>query len=228
MQSIDSPLAVVRSVRPSLKGLSVLDIGCGSGAFARQLANEGADVTGIDPEPGAVRAAKAAVPGATFTEAVAEALPFAAATFDIAVMVNALHHVPEAAMQAALAEAVRVTRKDGVLIIVEPLPSGNFFEALRPVEDETVVRLAAQRAMEAAAASGTLVRTRTINYVRRDVFPTVEAFLDRIVAVDPSRRQIVDRDTAAIVAAVRAAAHRDGDGSLVFDQPLKADIFRQP
>jgi ubiquinone/menaquinone biosynthesis C-methylase UbiE len=228
MYTLDSPLAVVRSVRPSLAGLRILDIGCGSGAFAGQLAAQGAKVTGIDPEPSAVRAAMVAVPGATFVEAVAEALPFEAATFDVAVMVNALHHVPPPAMRSALAEAGRVIKPDGVLVIVEPLPSGNFFEALRRVEDETVVRLAAQAAIEAAVLSGMLARTTTLDYVRREAFPTVDAFLERIVAVDPSRRDIVDRDKAAIVAAVQAATHRNDAGLLVFDQPIRADILRFP
>ena len=180
---------------------------------------------GIDPGVDAVRTATAAVPQARFLEGVAEALPFDNAAFDVATMINALHHVPEMAMQAALREAARVIRPNGVLTIIEPLPAGNFFFALQLIEDETVVRQAAQRAIEAAILSGVLVRMTTLNYVRREVFRTAQEFLDRIVAVDPSRREIVEQDESAITAAVLAAAYLHSEGSLVFDQPIKADIL---
>jgi ubiquinone/menaquinone biosynthesis C-methylase UbiE len=225
VQPVDSPLAVVRSMRPSIAGLRILDIGCGAGNFARQLVAEGADVSGIDPMADAIREAAAAVPQARFVEGVAEALPFDDAAFDIGVMVNALHHVPEMAMQAALGEAARVIKPNGVLIIVEPLASGNFFAALRLIEDETIVRQAAQLAIETAILSGVLARTATLKYVRQDVFRTVRGFLDRIVAVDPSRREVVERDEPAITAAVLVAAQRDSEGALIFDQPIKADIL---
>ncbi|WP_292330300.1 class I SAM-dependent methyltransferase [Mesorhizobium sp.] len=225
MQRIDGPLAVIRSVRPSIVGLRILDIACGTGSFARQLAAGGAYVTAIDPGVDAIRTATAAVPQVSFLKGVAEALPFDEATFDIAVMINALHHVPEMAMQAALREAGRVVRPDGVVIIIEPLPTGNFFSALLLIEDETVVRQAAQRAIETAILSGMLIRMTTLNYVRREVFRTVEDFLDRVVAVDLSRRDIVEKDKSALIAEVLAAAHLNSEGSLVFDQPIKVDIL---
>jgi ubiquinone/menaquinone biosynthesis C-methylase UbiE len=225
VRPMDGPLAVIRSVRPAIAGLRILDIGCGAGNLAKQLAAEGAFVTGIDPGTDAIRAAAAAVPQASFLEGVAEALPFDDAAFDVGVMINALHHVPETAMQAALREAGRVIGPDGLVIVVEPLPAGNFFAALRSIEDETAVRQAAQHAIETAMLSGMLIRIRTLNYVRREAFRTVEEFLERVVAVDPSRREIVEQDRSALVAAVLAAAHRDGSGALVFDQPVKADIL---
>ncbi|CAN7337915.1 class I SAM-dependent methyltransferase [Mesorhizobium sp. LjNodule214] len=184
-------------------------------------------VVGIDPGVDAIRAAMAAVPQANFVEGMAEALPFDTATFDLCTMINALHHVPEMAMQAALREAARVVRPNGVVIIVEPLATGTFFSALRLVEDETVVRLAAQRAIETATRSGVLVRRATLNYIRCDVFRTVDGFLDRIVAVDPSRRETVEQNKSAVRAAVLAAAERDSEGSLIFDQPIKADILER-
>ncbi len=225
VQPIDSPLAVVRSVRPVIAELSILDIGCGSGGFARQLAAEGAHVVGVDPGVDAIRTARKAVPQGIFREGVAQALPFDDAAFDIGLMVNALHHVPRGAMLASLGEAARVIKPDGLLIIIEPLATGNFFAALRLIEDETIVRQAAQQAIEKAVSVGMLSLTRTLTYVRREIYRDVQGFLDRIVAVDPSRREAVEHDEAAIKAAVLAAAKHDGDGSLVFDQPIKADIL---
>lgn len=226
MPSIDNPLAVIRSARWPIAGLKILDIGCGSGGLTRQLVAEGAEVAGVDPGEQAIREAGAAVPAAEFVEGAAEALPFDDMTFDMAVMMNALHHVPEAAMGAALREAARVLKPGGVFVVIEPLVTGNFFEALRLVEDETLVRQAAQAAIEAAVSRRELVLVKTLTYVRREIFETAEVFLERIIRVDPSRREVVDRNRSAVTNAVIAAAQRNPDGGLLFDQPIKADILR--
>ena len=226
MAFIDSPLAVIRSVRWPIAGVRILDVGCGTGGLARQLAGEGAKVTGIDPGPEALREATAVAPLAAFVKGVAEALPFDDAAFDIVVMVNALHHVPQAAMRAALREAARVLGHDGALIVIEPTVTGSFFEALRLVEDETIVRQAAQATIEAAVSAGELELARSLTYVRREAFDTAAHFLERVIAVDPSRREAVERNQPAIEAAVVAAAQRKATGRLVFEQPVKVDVLR--
>lgn len=222
-RGLDSPLAVVRSAVAKLRGMRILDIGCGEGGLARQLAAEGALVTGIDPLAQAIAQAAANVPEARFDVATAEALPFGDQAFDLAVTVNALHHVPVALMDAAFAEARRVLRPDGSLIIIEPLALGNFFDALRIIEDETEVREHAQLAL--ARAEGLFAAHRTLSYVRRETYETAEQFIARVVAVDPARQAIVDRDRDAVLAEIHRVAVRTQDGALAFDQPIKADIF---
>lgn len=223
---LDSPLAVIKSVIPSLAGIRILDVGCGSGGLARLLAEEGAEVTGIDPNPQALTAARTLVPAARFEAASAEALPFEDAAFDVVLVVNALHHVPLHAMDRALAEAGRVARPGGWLIVLEPLAAGNFFQALRVVEDETAVRLAAQNALARAIESNRLRLEKTTSYVRREVFADVTQFFARIVAIDPAREATIQANREAANAAALAAAQRDKDGRLVFDQPIKADLLR--
>ena len=223
---LDNPLAVLKSVVPSLAGIRILDVGCGSGGLARLLAEEGAEVTGIDPNPQAPTAARTLAPAARFEEASAEALPFEDAAFDVVLVVNALHHVPLDAMDRALAEAARVARPGGWLIVLEPLAAGNFFQALRVVEDETAVRLAAQNALARAIESNRLRLEKTTSYVRREVFADVAQFFARIVGIDPAREATIQANREAANAAALAAAQRDKDGRLVFDQPIKADLLR--
>lgn len=224
--NVNSPLAVLKSVIPSLAGIRILDVGCGSGGLARLLVEEGAEVTGVDPNPQALTAARTRVPAARFEEASAEALPFEDAAFDVVLVVNALHHVPLDAMDRAVAEAARVARPGGWLIVLEPLAAGNFFDALRVVEDETAVRLAARNALARAIEGNRLRLETTTSYVRREVFADVAQFFARIVAIDPAREATIRANREAATAAVLAAAHRDKDGRLVLDQPIKADILR--
>lgn len=223
---LDSPLAVIRSVR-QVEGLRVLDIGCGNGRLARELIAAGADVCGIDPEPAAIQAARETAPLGRFTIASAEALPFANGSFDAAVMVNSLHHVPEPLMSAALREAIRVLSDDGFLVVVEPLTGGNFFEALRLVEDETIVREAAQAAIEAELSSGDLRLMKSLTYVRTETFGSPEQFLDRIVTVDPARLEAIERLGSKLISDVLSYARRGGEGTLTFEQPMKVHVTRR-
>jgi ubiquinone/menaquinone biosynthesis C-methylase UbiE len=225
-KGVGGPLAVIRSAVAQLHDTHILDIGCGEGGLARQFAAERALVTGIDPLAQAIAKARANVPEARFEIATAEALPFGDQTFDLAVMLNALHHVPAALMGAALLEARRVLRENGTLVIIEPLASGNFFDAMRRIEDETEVRRQAQLAL--AFADPLFATHRALDYVRRETYDTVEQFIARIVAVDPARQAVVNADRAAILAEVHRAALETQDGALAFDQPIKADIFTNP
>ena len=223
---IDSPLTVILSAIPNLTLKRVLDVGCGSGGLAGLLAAQGAMVTGIDPNPFAIQQARDLVPMAEFREAGADSIPFRDASFDAVAVVNTLHHVPIAAMRQSLGEMARVLRPDGRLIVIEPLATGSFFEALQLVEDESLVRQAAQRALEDVMNSGLLVREETISYVRRETYADVDGFLARIIAVDHARAHIVSNNLKAITQAVQAAACLDSGGGLVLDQPIKADVLR--
>jgi ubiquinone/menaquinone biosynthesis C-methylase UbiE len=230
---IDTPLAVLRTILPTLCGVTILDVGCGEGRLAADLAAAGALVTGVDPSASALDRARALAPAATFVCAGAEALPFPAASFDAVVIVNALHHVPASIMDLALSEASRVVRPDGTIVVIEPLAEGSFFEALRPVEDEGAVRAAAQAALGRAAATGMVRLRKTMTYTRRDLFRSADDFLERIVAVDPARAAVVSAGRAGLRAHVEAVAGRNGAEQIRLDQPIKVDILsvgraRQP
>ena len=205
---------------------SRFDIGCGAGGLAGQLVAEGAEATGVDPGTEAVAEARRTAPGAVFEIAGAEALPVATATFALTVMVNALHHVPAALMRQALREAVRVLKPAGHFIVIEPLAEGSCFEALRLIEDETEVRDAAQAALRAAVMADEMKLVRTLTYTRRESFGDVEHYLDRVTAVDPPRRAVIELNKPAIVNRILAVAAHE-DGALVLDQPVRADILRR-
>ncbi|MCJ2134754.1 class I SAM-dependent methyltransferase [Methylobacterium sp. J-026] len=216
-------LTLIRETFAPLPDKRILDIGCGGGTLAKRLTEDGAAVTGIDPGAAALAAARAAVPAARFEAATGEALPFPDASFDGAVLLNALHHVPDPA--AALVEAARVLAPGGRLVVVEPLAAGSFFDALRPIEDETAVRAAAQEAIAAALARGTLACRREVTIERRERFASLDAFLARVCAVDPARAAVIAAQRPIVEAAFDRAAERVADGGYDLIQPLRIHVL---
>ena len=105
-------------------GERVLDIGCGGGAFCREVAPlvaPGGSVVGIDAAPAAIGIAGrlAAVENRsalTFAEADGHDLPFAAASFDAAACISVLGFCENPGQ--VLAEAWRVLRPGGRLLVV--------------------------------------------------------------------------------------------------------------
>lgn len=68
--------------------------------------------------------------GGVLVRGVGERLPFAGGTFDLVLFFNSLPHVPPGAQAAALAEAARVLRTGGDLVVVEPPAGGPGFDLL--------------------------------------------------------------------------------------------------
>lgn len=216
-------LSLIRETFAPLDGKPILDIGCGPGTLAKALAADGAAVTGVDPGEAALARARAAVPGARFEAASGEALPFPEASFQGAVMLNALHHVPDPAR--ALAEAARVLRPGYALVVVEPLASGSFFDALKPIEDETAIRAAAQAAIAAAIGSGDFACARDLTIERRERFASIDAFFDRVTSVDPARAATIQARRETAEEAFSAAAEREADGRFALVQPLRIHVL---
>lgn len=216
-------LSLVLDAFAPVAGRHLLDIGCGPGAMAAALTGRGARVTGIDPGAAAVAAARLRAPDATFEVGSAAALPFPAGRFDGALILNALHHVPDPS--AALHEAARVVRAHGPIVVVEPLAEGSFFAALKPIEDETAIRATAQAAITAAIAAGAFHCVRAVTFVRREAFAGLPAFLERVAAVDPARKAAIRDNAAATATAFAKAAEPDAAGRHVLLQPLRAHVL---
>ena len=217
--------SIIREAFEPLAGRRLLDIGCGAGALARTLADRGARVVGIDPNPQALAVAREAVPAAGFRRAEAESLPFADGSFDGAIFLNSLHHVPEVAMHRALEEVARVVEPAGRVVVVEALPAGSFFSALLPVEDETRVRTAAQEVLRRTVEDGMFEELRRIDYPRRDLFEDLDEFLARVVAVDPARVAAVAGRRSEIEEAFRRHARPAPDGRFTLEQPMRAHVL---
>ena len=105
----------------AVDGADVLDIGCGPGIYARDLALRGARVTAMDSAPAMLAAAEAEAHAAGVDVAVAagdaSAVPFADASFDAVVLVQVIEYVPDAV--GALREIARVLRPGGRVLVCD-------------------------------------------------------------------------------------------------------------
>lgn len=210
-----------------LAGLAVIDVGCGDGGLVRYMARQGAHVTGIDPSPRQLELARAASPVADerYLHGVAEDLPVEAASADLVVFCNSLHHVPVATQPAALLEAARALKAGGTLYVSEPLPEGAYFEVTRLIDDETEVRGRAYEALRAIDAGRLTPSAEFVHnaIVRHADFAT---YRDRATAIDPTRAAIIAAKAEQLEAAFLAAARR-GERGWEFDQPTRVNIFRR-
>ncbi|HEX2729391.1 MAG TPA: class I SAM-dependent methyltransferase [Rubrobacteraceae bacterium] len=217
--------SIIRAAFDPLAGKEILDVGCGDGTLARSLTDQGAHVTGVDPNGEALDAARRAVPSGTFHQTGAEAMPFADHSFDGAVFLNSLHHVPKLAMPQALRAAARVIKPAGSIVVVEPLAEGSSFCVLRIVEDETNVRAAAQGVIDKMVKDETFEQLSRTDYLRREYFTDLDEFLARIVAVDPERAAVVEERRSEIEVAFRRYARAAADGRMVLEQPMRAHVL---
>ncbi|WP_433464313.1 class I SAM-dependent methyltransferase [Spirillospora sp. CA-128828] len=96
-----------------LDGATVIDVGTGSGFFARALTAAGARCTGIDHDLAELTAHN--VPGPNTLVASALALPFRTGSADVCFSSNVLEHVPDPWRMAD--EMVRVTRPGGTAFL---------------------------------------------------------------------------------------------------------------
>ncbi|MDY6794002.1 MAG: methyltransferase domain-containing protein [Actinomycetota bacterium] len=103
----------------------ILDVGCGTGALAYLLSNEGAESWGADISPGMLELARERAGEAArhrFVEASADALPFDMETFDRVISVISFHHYPDP--HESIKEMYRVLVPGGHILICDMCGEG--------------------------------------------------------------------------------------------------------
>lgn len=215
---LDAILATIGPVR----GLRIIDIGCGEGALTRALAKLGAQVTGYDPFIAAAALTQHGAGSYRFAKAAADAIPESDHEADVVLFVFSLHHVPEAKLEGALMTARRLLRPSGRLYVAEPLAQGPHQYIMELFHDETAVRKAAAEAL-ARFARPRFAAHEISTYTDRRKFSDFGSFADRMIA--NMRFNGYTRE-AVLAPAVRRrfdealAAHGGA-----FDQPVRVDCF---
>jgi 2-polyprenyl-6-hydroxyphenyl methylase / 3-demethylubiquinone-9 3-methyltransferase len=109
---------LLEELRLTPAGCRALDVGCGGGLLAEEFARLGFAVTGVDPSPRSLDAARAhaAETGLSieYRQASGEALPFADGSFDVVYCCDVLEHVTD--LGRVIAESARVLKAGGVYL----------------------------------------------------------------------------------------------------------------
>lgn len=107
-----------------------LEIGCGTGSFARLLAQRSAHVTALDLSPEMIRIARArstAYTNLTYEVANVQVWDFPADRFDCIVSIATLHHMP---LEPILEKMKRGLRAGGVLLVLDLYEGKQFSDLL--------------------------------------------------------------------------------------------------
>ena len=114
-------------IRPVVKAKTVLELATGTGLIAKHIVNAAAHIESTDASAEMIAEAKQDNRSAKLHFSVQDmfCLPYAEESFDVVIVSNALHIVPQP--EKALAEIHRVLKEDGVLIAPTFTHAGNSF-----------------------------------------------------------------------------------------------------
>ncbi len=210
-----------------IPGKTIIDIGCGDGSLVRLLTRKGAHVTGIETSPKQLALARAAdkIGDERYIQGHAEELPAESRSMDIVIFLNSLHHVNVDDLAQALKEAARVLKRGGMLYVSEPLAEGPYFELMRPVHDETVVRRRAYETLCQAHLYGFLPEQELV-HVNGLPIKDFGAFERRITLVNPEIRIRFDEEVEELRKAFEQLGEKTEEGR-VFDQPMRVNVYRK-
>lgn len=106
--------------------VSVLDVGCGHGYVHPPLLAAGHKVTGVEIAADVLELARKAQPQAEYRAYDGDTLPFPDASFDVAIAMCVVHHVPVPKWSDFVREIRRVVRPGGLIAIFEHNPLNPF------------------------------------------------------------------------------------------------------
>ena len=114
-------------IRPIVKNKTVLELATGTGLIAKNIVNAAANIEATDASAEMIAEAKRDNRSAKLHFSVQDMfrLPYAEESFDVVIVSNALHIVPQP--EKALQEIKRVLKDDGVLIAPTFTHAGNSF-----------------------------------------------------------------------------------------------------
>ncbi len=138
-------LEVERTVDLCLEGIravNVLDVGTGSGIFAEAFSKRGLMVTGIDPNPDMLKAAKEFTPSGTFLSGTAEEIPLKDKSFDLVFLGHVLHESDD--LIKALSESKRIAKQKVCVLEWPYIQEENGPPVEHRLKDEDVLAAAKQ------------------------------------------------------------------------------------
>ena len=141
----------------------VLEIGCGNGRISSFMADKTKNLIGIDPNDEKIKEAKANIPYGKFLIGSGENIEFENEFFDLVIFALSLHHQDSI---KAIKEARRVLKRDGLILVIEPVVEGEVEQIFSIVHNENQENLNAQQA----------IKNSGLSIVRSEVFEALWVF----------------------------------------------------
>jgi len=186
MKTIDPDLTKIEEF-VQLNGKTLLDIGCGDGRLTALLAGKPEAITAIDPDESRIETARRNISGVNFLVGSGEELDFARETFDIVLFSYSLHHQN---CTKALAEARRVVRQTGHILIIEPDHDGEYSRLVSIFEKDETQLL--RRTLE-------YITSGSVNILRRDTYCVDHPFADdKVLYAYFLEKYMTEKDDSAV------------------------------
>lgn len=205
----------------------VIDAGCGNMHMSKAMAERGAHVLAIDPDPVQAKKNNAAdiINNVGFAETGADTIPVENQSVDGVLFGQSLHHIPQQVHATVFDEVLRILKPDGFLYIMEPVAAGDLNEVTRLFHDESVVRAQAQSSIDTLAvprfSSGQVIR-----YARPVKYNSWEQFADNYAGKsfnsDYTESQVRDEQVR------QKFIHMGEPIGFNFEAPMLVTLLRNP
>ena len=203
MKTIDPDLTKIEEF-VQLNGKTLLDIGCGDGRLTALLAGKPEAITAIDPDESRIETARRNISGVNFLVGSGEELDFAKETFDIVLFSYSLHHQN---CTKALAEAGRVVRQTGHILIIEPDHDGEYSRLVSIFEKDETQLL--RRTLE-------YITSGSVNILRRDTYCVDHPFEDEKKLYDYfMKNYMTEKDDSAVEKMQAVIGNKKSNRSLI-------------
>lgn len=211
----------------NVKETFLIDAGCGNMHLSKTLADNGASVLAIDPDP--VQAEKnrhaPIIANVGFTETGADQLPVETGSVDGVFFPYSFHHIPAAMHHSVINEVKRVLNATGFVYIMEPVASGDLNDVMQLFHDEREVRAAVQKTIDDFAISQ-FREVQVLSYTNQVRYASWEDFASRYANKSYNTRytEAQVRDSAV---QQRFEQHAAQNGH-IFDAPMRITLLRMP
>jgi len=143
-----------------LEGKEILEIGCGNGRITSFMLGKPKKIIAVDPDRKSIEEARERLAGADFRIGSGEKLEFSEESFDLVIFTLSLHHQGG---RTALAEARRVLKDEGRILVIEPVNEGELERIFGVVRNEDHATIVAQKAIK---ESGLMLECSEVFYAK--------------------------------------------------------------